>query len=1620
MIEGKPRCVVVANGDYVTLPKLDRAVPDAEDLEKTLQSTHHYPTEVLPNFERGALLDWIDKHLGKDALVDGSLILVWIGHGAVGADHTLRMLVRSGQDDVQAAKAGDLGEWAARTGARQSLVVIDTCFSGTGVVEAARLADAVNSGRASPGKAWFGVVAASLGDEPARSGALVRELVLLLRDGPREADFRWDRTRPYICGDDFLNALLAGWSEQRQRPHKLTVGLNWDFVRNPRFEPGIPDQPIEHLLQAARGGSGDESYFTGRESALAKIVTWIGRRTPSLLVLTGPPGCGKSAVSGRIVSLSSSIERAKLLAAAPIPAELDPGADCVDMQLQARGFTVELASEQLARQLGLDVRTGSYGILAEARRRREEKDPLVLVVDGLDEAGTNSSSLAVELISPLAREALVLVATRDVPSGDKTLISQLGPAAVVLDLGQDVEGTRRDIANYVKRRLAGAATAMNPDLIAEELAAGGGANAPQFLLARLVTSQLRERPVDTSADGWRLALATTVESALERDLQSVVLTIADKPHPTAAREMICALSLAHGGGFPADELWPAVATAISPTSTSYTREDVYEVLTKFGRHLIAGSDGGQPVYRIAHQSLVDYVRGNATLMVGTESKTAAHVATAILAQYDRLLDAGFRPRDHSYLWRHAWRHLAEAGSSGLAGLRHLVERDREVFLPHLASGLGLASGKSLAAGQIPQALEFIQEAVGIRRQLGDNLALAMELFTLTFVQTAAGDEAKADEAAAEAAKLARAAGDRPEGRAVLGATLFARSHSLLVNGHFKSALVLAQEAVELIETGDTGDPYKIAAAYNIKGQAAFALGDLETAATACERAVDIFDEQRNPDAERDLRVEPLAVLANIEVIKSALSFPDASGKYSATVMPAARRMLLEYRREGSQGTIKDIIVSSGIQAFVRASIMDRLRGIEAPDPDELRSILKEAIGLVRPFAGQVPGAALTLAEGAILFLKVDAAGAASDSAYAEEYLRPMADSNDSAAYVLGQLLDATNAISIAQFTQGAGGDASTIVARQREVVTLLRRSNLLGARIALAGALSKLGAMLALGDDELASAVRSEGIEVWRGLLGRFPDARAQLVALLCDQAASLSETRTAEAIDLAREAVSEAESLPQPQYAGLVGMAETYLAVALRIEGLPKRGIPPEVRDLLQRAVKHLEPLVPHADFSGFLAVACLNLAQTELLDRRCSEAVAFAERAVALLDSPDIRPMFLPQRPKALLSLGQAQRESGQVELGTQTLRKEIDRLRAAAGDSESGGVFALAGALNGAAPDFWDEVLEGFADRPDLQRALNILRFRPPSDMAATVGALVDALATAPNTKHRFLRQLARSQRARAPEEFDAAWRDKTGVIPPWLKLDRARERLLIAWWNAQNCKLSRDYLKSHPALLDADTNNVLEEMGLEESKKDLVNLRRALLDDCRELGVDAAYAPLLADLEIGQWMQSKDPARYLAEHAELLRPEITTILRDQATKGYAGRALVVSILDLAHRGESELAFQATREPVLMHAQLRAAWRSTDITRLASLATIVQGCTEDAWTKRVSTLVLAIARTLEHTDERPDSSIALALEGSSESDRKELAAIIGDAIQYHPASAFELARLIYTISDTGRNLG
>jgi hypothetical protein len=57
-------------------------------------------------------------------------------------------------------------------------------------------------------------------------------------------------------------------------------------------------------------------------------------------------------------------------------------------------------------------------------------------------------------------------------------------------------------------------------------------------------------------------LSCSIGQAFERDLlRGRPLRHEDIALPGAARELLTALSYPYGGGFPADDVWPAVATA---------------------------------------------------------------------------------------------------------------------------------------------------------------------------------------------------------------------------------------------------------------------------------------------------------------------------------------------------------------------------------------------------------------------------------------------------------------------------------------------------------------------------------------------------------------------------------------------------------------------------------------------------------------------------------------------------------------------------------------------------------------------------------------------------------------------------------------------------------------------------------------------------------------------------------------------------------------------------------------------------------------------------------------------------------------------------------------------------
>ncbi|MFB6392095.1 tetratricopeptide repeat protein [Polymorphospora lycopeni] len=731
-------------------PLLRRAVPDVEALGELLGTA--FTPLLVPDPDEDQVRQRL-RALETTPTIGGddALVLLWSGHGRA-APNGLRLLARdSGTSPAAGIGVDDIAGYIAVSGASQLLLILDTCFSGKALPTTEVAGKVLELVPPDGPHVWVGVLSSCHDLETAQDGLLGQRLRTLLRDGPCTPALRvrWSVHNEFIRGDDLCDAILKEWDSDRQTPQFQGRGSAWWMFHNPLYDPGAPEQVVEHLLLAARGGRpGDErSWFTGRTVEVDQVVDWIRSGKPGVYVVTGAAGTGKSAIVGRVVSLSNPDERARLLADGLEWIHADPGERSVHAHLHARGLAADRAAEVIGGQM-----VGRRMLAAQADRRNAPelvgqiqrfveagRKPPVVVVDGLDEARSAAFPLAEELLARLARHAVVVVATRDLPhpGGGIDLVASLSPAAV-LDL--DVEGARQrlraDLTDYVRARLAGVDSRMDPELVATHLAAdvdGGQALAGSpFLLARIVTDQLRADPVDTSIGGWRDELVGSVEKALDRDLGSVstapVLAWADGlPAANAARLLLAALTRGYGAGLP-DQEWLTVANAGRPESAWFGQDDLTWVLGQLGRYVVQDGEAGEAVYRMAHQSLADHVRPPYQAVHETPfDPDALPIAAALAERYRSLLGDGSVAVTPGYLRRYLWQHAADAGIPGLALMRELADMDRT-----LSSDVGMVA-QAVAErfahwGYWQEAVAPVEEAVATYRGLAAaNPAFAPDL-----------------------------------------------------------------------------------------------------------------------------------------------------------------------------------------------------------------------------------------------------------------------------------------------------------------------------------------------------------------------------------------------------------------------------------------------------------------------------------------------------------------------------------------------------------------------------------------------------------------------------------------------------------------------------------------------------------------------------------------------------------------------------------------------------------------------------------------------------------------------------------------------------------------------------
>ncbi len=351
---------------------------------------------------------------------------------------------------------------------------------------------------------------------------------------------------------------------------------------------------------------------------------------------------------------------------------------------------------------------------------------------------------------------------------EASLLAALAPERTI-DLGEPERAseTTASVEEYVDKRLSGVSERMDPGAVAgavRDLAIG--AEEGLFLLARVITGDLREHPVVTSVPGWQDGLVRSVAEAVERDLGRVpALVRAGVDLPDAGRELLVALAFSYGAGFP-DDVWPVAAGALSESGASYEREDVFWALKALGRWVVEAGEGGRAAYRLAYQRLSEHFAPPASRPDEDAAREAraASLAGALAAYYRELLPR-MAPEAHAYLWRYLWRHCADAGENGIAALRQIDAATDGALRVDVALALSALSARYGRVGRPFDALAPAEEAVALRRELAaanpafvPDLASALNNLGIVYSELGRRQEAlaPAEEAVALRRKLAAA------------------------------------------------------------------------------------------------------------------------------------------------------------------------------------------------------------------------------------------------------------------------------------------------------------------------------------------------------------------------------------------------------------------------------------------------------------------------------------------------------------------------------------------------------------------------------------------------------------------------------------------------------------------------------------------------------------------------------------------------------------------------------------------------------------------------------------------------------------------------------------------------
>ncbi len=1242
----------------------------------------------------------------------------------------------------------------------------------------------------------------------------------------------------------------------------------------------------------------------------------------------------------------------------------DPGERSVAAHVHARGLTTDRAADLVAAQL---VRAG---VLAAQEERRNAAElvgqlqraaesggvPPVIVVDGLDEARAQAFAVAEELLLRLAPYATVIVSTRELRRGEKdpSLMDVLTAGAAELDLDDPdaQERGRDDVRDYIAARLAGVDPLMDPDAVAAHLAGQASMTGSEpFLLARLVTDQLRASPVDTSRSGWEQQVSDSIEEAFDTDLarvrppQTASAAPGRSPEDTA-RALLAALTRGLGAGLPEEE-WLACSNAV--TGRGFGRDDLSWVLDELGRYIIQDGEAGTAVYRIAHQSLADHIRPPFEPSYQQPfDPDARAVAGALLDRYQALLAQGLPADGPGYLWRYAWRHAAAAGLPGLELLRGLADSE-PALLADVAMAAGDVSSRLSSWGYRQEAVAPTEEAARLYRELAaanpaflPDLASALGNLGVRYSEVGRRQDALAP--AEEAVGMYRElAGANPAFLPDLATSLNNLGNHYSEVGRRPEALALAEEAVQLRRELAGANPAflpNLATSLNNLGNRYNGVGRRQDALALAEEAVGLY---------RELAGANPAFLPNL-----ATSLNNLGNRYSGV------------------GRRQDAL-----------------------------ALAEEAVGLYRELAAAnpafLPDLAMTLNNLGASYSEV---GRRQDAlALAEEaagLYRELAAAN------LAFLPDLAGALSnLGTFYSGVGRRPDALVPAE-EAAGLYRELATANPAFLpnLAGALSNLGTSYSeVGQWSAALASTEEAARLYRELAAGNPAFLPDLAGALGNLGNRYNEVgRRLDALALAEEAAGLYRELAAGNPAFLPDLAGALNNLGIRYNGMGRR---PDALALAEEAVGlYRELAAANPAFLPNLAMTLNNLGNHYNGVGRRPEALAPAEEAVGLYrELAGANPAFLPDLAMTLNNLGNRYSGVGRRQDALALAEEAVGLYRELAAANPAF-LPDLATSLNNlgvrysevGSPDradaVWEQAVAGA--EPAAGAFVLLARARAADEGAAGAAAwLAGALRLDGGNRElaAAVHQQARRHRRPDPAGFEASWiRHADGPVPAWLTVDRDLLGAAQAWTATATYKDELDYLAAHPELLDPAADTAVAEALLGEAE-DEASRYAALRQAAHQDGADVAYRPLLLAI-LAREFAAADPAGQrvlLAEcQDDLLTDIVAQILGKIAWQGgefTVGARRAAALLDLARSGDADTLFDALADPEQFPGLMQAFAARHDPASLTAAATV--------------------ALTAAAAPEEAAAALAyLAIGTAISGDQDQAAELLGQARQLDPA--------------------